>query len=352
MSTEAVLRHEIKRWEHEFRKQHGRNATRDDIKADKEIQQKYRQYKTCKMRPQTPQKRPATCFQTPQKTSPAVGAALEVHESPILAEELGPTPQLNGKVMSILEAVSSPQFATPQHQRHARRLSFAHNSPSGPRADATPQKSVSRRLNLAVHAVDSTPSYFAREERSTPLSAASPSPLASQRITKGLSTIISEFRDIQQELKSVAFEDPDIKPVAPLAAGSAPASDGDAGDSQDDANPDSKLPRWKKKNPKRSTRRWKIKARPDLDSTIEDEEVGLAIDEWKHAGHTPVKVAADSGGPEDDFSSDEEWSDTEREFVPRDTSIPINSGKAVQHRNFKRLKLRTNKKGRFGKGRR
>jgi hypothetical protein len=105
-----TLKLEIKNWEHQFRKEHNRNPSKADIQANKDIQNKYKQYRSYKAHGSKIYKTPTKTrsnrqqLQTPQRTSPIN----RPDSSPVLAKEIGPTPQMNGVVLSIFDGISSP----------------------------------------------------------------------------------------------------------------------------------------------------------------------------------------------------------------------------------------------------
>lgn len=167
---------------------------------------------------------------------------------------------------------------------------------------------------------------------------ASPSPLLTQRIKKGLSTIISEFEDIQAELKYGDFEDEDIVPLEDI--------DEEDEEELDDDN-EADVPRQKKKTQKRTTRRYVIKARPSAEtSTMEGKDIKKELKKLEKEQKDQADVVSDES---------EEWSDGPDEFVPRPRQEPSSSSsrgkkKGGESQNFKRLKLRDGRSKRnFGK---
>lgn len=86
-----ALKIEIKLWERAFEKKHGRLPEKDDIKKDTEIKRRYKQYAQFKKETGKPSVQIAV-DRTPIKS-----------DSENLKAEFGPTPQMNGKLVSIFE---------------------------------------------------------------------------------------------------------------------------------------------------------------------------------------------------------------------------------------------------------
>lgn len=268
-------------------------------------------------------------FHTPQKTSSPAKP-----ETPIDVDELGPTPQLNGRVLGLFEVITSPQ-KTPQ----SNTVQVTEN------ITLTPAK---KNLDFSkLKEEESSPEFKTPQkpivtQQQTPLYlrpggfkeiTASPSPLLTQRIKKGLSTIISEFRDIQAELKYGDFDDEDIVPLE--------NTDGEEEIEEEEAD----VPRKKKKTQKRTTRRYVIKARPSTEtSTMEGKDIKNEMKKLEEK-HKDEEVESDEY---------EEWSDGPEEFIPRPRQEPSTSSKGKkkggESQNFKRLKLRDGRSKRnFGK---
>ncbi|CDO96043.1 unnamed protein product [Kluyveromyces dobzhanskii CBS 2104] len=90
-NTMDALKIEIKLWERAFEKKHGRLPEKDDIKKDTEIKRRYKQYAQFKKETGKPSVQIAV-DRTPIKS-----------DSENLKAEFGPTPQMNGKLVSIFE---------------------------------------------------------------------------------------------------------------------------------------------------------------------------------------------------------------------------------------------------------
>ncbi|ODQ81074.1 hypothetical protein BABINDRAFT_165792 [Babjeviella inositovora NRRL Y-12698] len=266
------LKLEIKTWEHAFSTQNGRPPQKEDIKRDAAIAQKYKHYRTLKLsstKPKTSETTntpalPAVTYdattvshnvtpirsryispsvfqtQTPIKTSPTSG----LYDSPLgpfLFKELGPTPQLDGRVMGLFEIITTPgstpekpapapsvpveatqrEFTTPS--KRPRRLSFgscstptrkhlnfdpSEDMPSPRKLTSSPKRANPRTPQHQMAAASAeTPSAYFRASRShiaptkTPvrapgaLSLTSPSPFGpSRNVRKSLSTMFNEIQ--------------------------------------------------------------------------------------------------------------------------------------------------------------
>ncbi|AET41230.1 Sld2p Ecym_7404 [Eremothecium cymbalariae DBVPG len=92
------LKVQLKRWEHQFLKQNGRSPIKEDIRAHPDIKNKYKQYAKLKhyqaKKPKLTRSPSKVSHLTPQKRVDA---------------ELGPTPQIYGKVLSLFEMNISPR---------------------------------------------------------------------------------------------------------------------------------------------------------------------------------------------------------------------------------------------------
>lgn len=105
--TLKSLRKELKDWEHSFIDIQSRSPTKNDIKANPSIQQKYKEYSKIK--------KLAAKKRSPRKSvvrSPAarsmVRSPMSAHKNQATCIEIGPTPQIFGRSISIFEMNLSP----------------------------------------------------------------------------------------------------------------------------------------------------------------------------------------------------------------------------------------------------
>ncbi|ODV89428.1 hypothetical protein CANCADRAFT_4049 [Tortispora caseinolytica NRRL Y-17796] len=83
-----LLRRELKTWEKDFKKKHGRKPNKNDIKSDKAIASLYKSYNDMKREPKND-----IFNETPTK---------------LIGQVVGPTPDLKGRVLSIFDIKSPP----------------------------------------------------------------------------------------------------------------------------------------------------------------------------------------------------------------------------------------------------
>ncbi|AGO10411.1 AaceriABL045Wp [[Ashbya] aceris (nom. inval.)] len=110
-----VLKVQLKTWERQFLEENGRSPIKEDIKAHPEIRRKYKEYTSLKKQ---------LSKETTAKSLQKHGSPAKVtHPTPqkyLEAEiELGPTPQIYGKVVSLFEMHISPLKRAPVHQLDA-----------------------------------------------------------------------------------------------------------------------------------------------------------------------------------------------------------------------------------------
>ncbi|ODV73598.1 Sld2p CYBJADRAFT_167628 [Cyberlindnera jadinii NRRL Y-1542] len=336
----SVLKLEIKSWEKQFKAREGRNPTRDDIKKNLDVAAKYKLYNSlkqqCNRQPLSPVKRQRQShngqLQTPEKTSPDAPRRSQDADTGISprVEQLGPTPQLNGRVMSIFDVITSP-YRTPTKCRTvnvlstpSRRLdleSTLQEETGGDEVETkTPQKVV-RTLTFE------TPAYL--KNRAVEMVSSSPSPLATQRMKKSLSTIASELKDIQDELKYGDYDEDDLIPFAEHDS-----SDDEAG--EEDEQGSVPLQQWKKKGPKRQVRLVKKRARKTTGN--EDEMKGKNLREEMQKLATVKESTFES-------ENSEEWSDNDSEYDNDDYVIPEVTSKRRKplNNNFKKYKIQKRK---------
>lgn len=127
------LKIEIKLWERSFEKENGRLPEKEDIKADKEIKRKYKQYAQYKK-----------LIEHQGKQEHLESKQSGIDQTPVKAvvddakAEFGPTPQMNGKLVSIFEM----KFSLVKD--HSSETLEAVGSP------VRGQESVRRQLNFAI----------------------------------------------------------------------------------------------------------------------------------------------------------------------------------------------------------
>ena len=157
------LRTELKSWERAFQKQHGHKPTPDDVKADSDINAKYKLYhkafraksssRTENARSKTEYVSTAHALKyfTPHKRTRAdenvfLTPAKEEQISDNDVEIVGPTPQLNGRILGLFDGIHDPTPLTKRRKLDwGEQLAEARrNSP----AKVTPRK---RALSGVFH---------------------------------------------------------------------------------------------------------------------------------------------------------------------------------------------------------
>ncbi|AAS50726.1 ABL045Wp [Eremothecium gossypii ATCC 10895] len=110
-----VLKVQLKTWERQFLEENGRSPIKEDIKAHPEIRRKYKEYTSLKKLLSK-----GNAAVTGQKHGSPSRATHPTPQKHIDAEiELGPTPQIYGKVVSLFEMHISPLKKVPVRQLDA-----------------------------------------------------------------------------------------------------------------------------------------------------------------------------------------------------------------------------------------
>lgn len=381
----SVLKLRIKEWEYSFRKQNSRLPSRDDIKKDPSVYDLYKAYKSLKETPQdlstseshTPKSPPKSFRSNLPKyalsnvlsTSPLSNLHFQHNEiSPVQPKTngktisgLGPTPQANGKVISILDFHSTPPDSSPLKPKDpvptqitasteifktptkpasliaqvftpvmssSKRPSLsqklaAASQDDAERVSATPQYlgRVNRRFDFTSPAVEPRPSAFLPHIRNftTPTKTASeidflisPSPLKSHRFMH------RKLKDVFIEMQQEKEQDltPDEAALEEMMA------DMEKQEKQEESvTTEVVAPKRKKFTQKRTTRRFKIKARYNND-----------VDNDKAEG-----LAAGQPHPDQTELSEAESDDSQEEYVRPEILNP--KGRAPGATNFQRLRI-------------
>lgn len=119
MSELDVCRRQIKDWEKSFTAESGRLPSKADIKANTVIRKAYKRYQQLKSKAKKSE-------QLKLKTTESNGVVNVVFSDdsdaepiePSLNAELGPTPQANGKVLSLFDMIPSPPESSPLKTRN------------------------------------------------------------------------------------------------------------------------------------------------------------------------------------------------------------------------------------------
>lgn len=224
--TLLQVKEKIKTWEHDFQKTHGRVPAKQDMKLEPQISNLYTQYRQLKGTKKPSSSKKAPILERKRSFAVDVGGFLSESENSedndesnghiieVAGAQLGPTPQANGKVLSIFDLKLTPPESSPlksktlqipeiKHEAgedgmfktptKIRKLNFMDLTPS---VHKTPTRNLSSKLQMAAETSDSvllkTPSYLSRTSqkftfddsdstniKSSPF-VASPSPQAEQ----------------------------------------------------------------------------------------------------------------------------------------------------------------------------
>lgn len=400
--TLLQLKEKIKAWEHDFQKKHRRVPAKQDMKLEPEISDLYKQYRLLKGTKKPATSRKPAVLERKRTFAVDVGGFLSESDNSdendesnatkieMAGAQLGPTPQANGKVLSIFDLKLTPPESSPlkskvlsiPEMKHdavedglfktptkIRKLNFMDLTPT---IHKTPTRNLSSKLQMISETSDSallaTPAYLSRNtqkfsfddsdsatinsspfvaspspqvEQDTPIEPEtptkrtpegfllSPSPLKTHRfLSYGSNKKIS---DIFHDFKNSAIGDDEAEEF-----------EGEFIDEEEelvtgDADGLS-VKRKKQITQKRTTRRWKIK--PRQDNTGEDQLEGKDIHEEVRKLDEKAQQKLDEyieGSTEAKDEKPEEDSDGEYKRPQASTST---KGKVKpMSNNYQRLKI-------------
>ncbi|ODV77897.1 uncharacterized protein CANTADRAFT_28519, partial [Suhomyces tanzawaensis NRRL Y-17324] len=334
MTSVTSLKHQIKTWEHQFQKQHNRLPSKQDVKLDPKIYKLYKTYRTVKTQNQVPVKAKeleininVNDVQSDQEPE----AEDETPEYQNVQGELGPTPQANGKVLSIFDFRFTPPDSSPLKQKETSTGNELFKTPTKLKPVSpfnnnpldTPVKSQASPIQTPrLVKINSSP--FNNSPTKTPVRSTtldflvSPSPLKSHRfLSKKLSDVFNDFKSIQEEDNHYLEEEIEEEIE------------------EEESTNDPAVPRKKKKfTQKRTTRRWKIK--PRLAEVGEDELKGKnihkEIEKINKEDHDQLVAFIDSDNAESDSSDDND------EYVSKEPKNTKGMIKPISM-NYQRLKI-------------
>lgn len=335
----------IKEWEYAFRKQHNKLPSKADIKDDVEIHKLYSLYKSIKLGQQ----------QKPSKQE-TVNEPASVQSSPVKRNdysprgELGPTPQANGRVLSIFDLKMTPPDSSPLKHKSdkASPPAFTMPPPQSPVKNIieTPTKSKNKPFATPIKGrkiVFETPSYLNkhRQHPQTPDShnnnnntvinfLVSPSPFKTQRsIGKRLTEVYNTSLKEAEDLKSFNLEEEFQS-----------HEEQESKETETTTNNDRKIAPRSKRTQKRLTRRVKIAPRP-VNSKPSLENVNLQDHITKLEEGERKQLVAYMDSDEDDENRDGEVGIASVfESPTKKTRMPVSN-------NFKRLKINDPRSRRF-----
>lgn len=398
---------QIKEWEKKFSAAHGRVPSRADVKADEAIWKAYKMYNSMK-KSQPNGKR--VSGKAPSDSKPKESSSGTLQEKPEKAEhnfeelkssidslqinivisddeerldpvqnaELGPTPQANGKVLSMFELMISPPESSPLRRNESplkrkaqepfktptkavTRINLADLTPSrgsladklrmasSPARAVTPKSSandametpaylgkINNKFSLSEsgrHSLESSPSKVFETPRRSRIEEnfqVSPSPLKSQRyLSFGASKKVSDIFQVLQSLnQDEEFQSQKLQIEQELAE----LSQKEVPEQEPQLNPQELKRRKKATTQKRTTRRWKIKPRSEgaLDDVFDGKDVHEEIYKMENAERTNLLLYMESALEDESTEEDEE--PLPRKAAPSTKINPVSN-------NYQRLKI-------------
>ncbi|KAI5951111.1 SLD2 [Candida jiufengensis] len=352
----SKIRHQIKDWEHSFQKVNNRQPTKADINGNTEIKNLYSQYKS--------KKQGKNHHHNSKKATKDHESQLETTNvdkenfPPTPQGELGPTPQANGRVLSIFDYKLTPPESSPLKDksttfatniadtpiRHIlktpvktnRRLSFTTPNKSSPLASTsteTPPISLIQKLKQTIN--NETPRYlksnfqtptFNRTLSLTEFST-SPSPFKPHRsISFKISEVYNRSLKEAEELKEMEgmFVNEEIEDQVV--------------DEEETSTADPKGNIKKRRTQKRQTRRVKMAPRPVLESEVLD---NVNLQEKVH--ELEEKEISNINAY---INSEDEESDDDSQQLVNQVSPSKRTRKPVTE-NYKRMKINDPRSKRF-----
>ncbi|KAK9243515.1 DNA replication/checkpoint protein [Lipomyces tetrasporus] len=249
------LKLDIKNWEYEFKNRFGRQPEKKDVKQNSEIAAKYKEYQKAKqsttglkenakeedahwrrdhhrdrqsrtgyrrrsqdVREASPSPTNEYCHtpnrvkdqprhQHSQASTPTKSPSKVEYDSPHVENSvrrqkvtvIGPTPQAEGRVLGIFDITNSPNYLSQSQQTQI--LPPASPSPASMVLLSTPTKTATMttpsKVNRQRTPQSVTPSYF--RPLDTNKIYMTPSPLKPKKVSRGLTSILAELRQMQDE---------------------------------------------------------------------------------------------------------------------------------------------------------
>ncbi|KAL6454508.1 LOW QUALITY PROTEIN: SLD2 DNA replication regulator SLD2 [Candida maltosa Xu316] len=332
------IKQKIKKWEYSFKEKHNRLPSKSDIKDNNDIYKLYSSMKSGKQ----PVKTTTESTSKDEMTSPVKP------KTNTIQGELGPTPQANGRVMSIFDFKMTPPESSPLKNKSTNILNssppkFAMLPPMSPVKKIAPPETPTKRRRLSFSVTPTkpipinfeTPSYLTRhkENPQTPTSTTaqvdfkvSPSPFKplrgiGHRLADLYNRAIEEAKDLKMNEEYV--------------------SEGNSGsedeiDDESTARDGSSVVYRKKRTQKRSTRRVKMAPR-QVDGEDKLQDVNVLDQMTKIEEHERKRLEAYINSDEED---EEEDKSNVFDTSSKKTRKPIAA-------NYKRLKINDPRSKRF-----
>ncbi|RCK58901.1 DNA replication regulator SLD2 [Candida viswanathii] len=337
----AEVKQKIKEWEYAFREKNNRLPSKSDIKENSEIRKLYSLYRAIKLgKPpkEAPKKEPVS--ESPVRKN--------VFDS---AGELGPTPQANGRVLSIFDFKMTPPESSP-----LKKKSTNTNLPSSPqKMDMPPPDSPVKRIMVETPTKNrvrllATPTKsrsidfsafspgYRKENPQTPTSGSSvavvdfqvsPSPMKPLRgIGKKLADLYKSAIEEAETLKDSEFADGEL-------VDEVIEEEGQSGDEEDETETTTVYKR--KRTQKRLTKRVKMAPRPvEEKPTLDNINIQKKVSKMEEKEREHIEAYINS--------EDEEEED---EVKPRVPESPVKKTRKPTANNFQRLKINDPRAKRF-----
>lgn len=223
---------------------------KEDVKADVEIERKYREYRALKE-----DKIPKENGQRKRKSKEKHGEDDKNDKNhtdepttpqkppPVVITEIGPTPQMDGRVLGIFDVIPNEIMTTPM--KSPQDLTTA--TPSLARI-TTPVKGP--QTPQSHH---QTPTYLTAGRG--PAVYTGDSPLLKRKVSRSLAGMLEELKNIQEEPVDEEFQDFELNDV--VSSDDDDDEDDDSAENPDASNTGPNGKPYKKKGLKRQTRRVK-----------------------------------------------------------------------------------------------
>ncbi|KAG7663478.1 SLD2 [[Candida] subhashii] len=349
----AEVRQRIKEWEYSFKKQNDRQPSKQDIKENEDIHKLYSLYKSFKQASSKP---------TNDKPKPKREEHDNQHRIPSSPRgQLGPTPQANGKVLSIFDFRLTPPESSPLKRKSTNNPILPMDQP--PRSPMkriqiqTPTKPKSTGLLLFKTPTKpktitfETPGYMAPNRNSlkppvqqqveyvtspkTPIFgkvtdmpefSVSPSPLKSHRF---LGRKLADVYNDSLEDVNLGLDPELVMEMETIAENNNEEDDHDEVNENEIGKGSGKTYK-KAKTQKRSTRRVKMAPRPVAqEDGFKTKDIQLEVSKMNEE---------ERRGLESYINSDEEEEEEEEEVAPT-SKDPIKRGRKPVTANYKRMKI-------------
>ncbi|KAH3671537.1 hypothetical protein OGAPHI_000240 [Ogataea philodendri] len=349
------LKKEIKRWEHSFQSQNGKTPTTEVIKSNPAISARYKKYNKYKKILTKLQSGVLTVEQWKQQEQPETkkepNSAAVPHSPPLSSpdseREIGPTPQLDGRVLGIfdIEIKESPTKQTPTKQQ----VPFVRVE--SPDTFKTPTKPVERKLLFGETprtqrraTVEETPQYLRTESYNSgemlfgfstpekrpadqndisPSKVVEPSPVIRRLGSRSLYELNQEALELQrQHTVEIEEEDPE--------------------DATEEVQEPEEAVLVRKKTAKRTTRRVKLKTLGPENTEDELGSVDLQFEIKRLREHKDDRVSESESSEEEEEEEEEDY--IRKKVQPTDKK---STGKHPLSNNFVRMKIHRKNRGRF-----